>query len=53
MSHNNENFRFPGKWKWLSDSYQNDRVIEAVAGGGGDDNDDELFLWYGWPTKGV
>ena len=17
------------------------------------DNDDELFLWYGWPTKGV
>ena len=19
----------------------------------GDDDDDELFLWYGWPTKGV
>ena len=18
-----------------------------------DDDDDELFLWYGWPTKGV
>ena len=18
-----------------------------------DDEDDELFLWYGWPTKGV
>ena len=20
---------------------------------GDDDDDDELFLWYGWPTKGV
>ena len=18
-----------------------------------DDDDDELFLWYGWPTKGI
>ena len=18
-----------------------------------DDGDDELFLWYGWPTKGI
>ena len=21
--------------------------------GDGDDDDNELFLWYGWPTKGV
>ena len=23
------------------------------ADDGDDDDDDELFLWYGWPTKGV
>ena len=21
--------------------------------GDDDDDDDELFLWYGWPTKGI
>ena len=25
-------------------------VTETMVG---DDDDDELFLWYGWPRKGI
>ena len=30
-------------------------VVQSVThvAGGDDDDDDELFLWYGWTTKGV
>ena len=27
--------------------------VEIVDDDDDDDDDDELFLWYGWPTKGV
>ena len=26
-----------------------DEILSKI----GDDDDDELFLWYGWPTKDV
>ena len=27
--------------------------VATDADSTGDDDDDELFLWHGWPTKGV
>ena len=28
-------------------------VTETMVGDDDDDDDDELFLWYGWPRKGI
>ena len=28
-------------------------LIMKVACDDDNDNDDEMFFWYGWPTKGV
>ena len=38
----------------LSYSYCNSKQFNDYDDDGdGDDDDDELFLWDGWPTKGV
>ena len=38
--------------------FDKNRFLEIISNSStsyytGDDDDDELFLWYGWPTKGV
>ena len=30
-----------------------ERFIRTLRNKSDDDEEDELFLWYGWPTKGV
>ena len=42
--------------KKLCDKYNSKKQIEQLSYFKNDDDDhddDELFLWYGWPTKGV
>ena len=43
-----KNFQFDSKWR-----VGGDWTIMMMNDDDDDDDDDELFLWYGWLTKGI
>ena len=44
---------FTKAFAWGFGGWHNHIVGESVCDDDDDDDDDELFLWYGWPVKGI
>ena len=48
-----KNFQFDSKWRVGGDWTMMMMMIVDDDDDDDDDDDNELFLWYGWPTKGI